>query len=121
MRAARFQKIATRLLTKYDERTGDTVIKLKRTAAPVYNEVTAQMDFEDAQEIPVVGITSKYDKKLIDNTTIMHGDIELNLTVGVEPLEGDKVLIDGDEYSIIDIDLGRYTNTDICYSLQLRK
>ena len=120
-RAKRFQKMATRLLTKYDEREDDDVIKLKRTGASVWNPVTAVMDPGPVTEIPVVGVITNFDKSLIDGTTIMHNDLLLKITAGQEPLSKDKVLVDGDEYSIVDLPKIRYTNLDICYFAQLRK
>jgi len=120
-RADRFQALATRLITKFDERTSSDAIKLERTGASVWNAVTAQMDAGLVTTIPVVGVTTEYNSSLIDGTTIMHGDILLKITSATEPLSNDKVLIDDDEYSIIDIVKSRYTNKTICYFVQLRK
>jgi hypothetical protein len=111
------QKTAERLLNKYDCRKS---IKFVRNNGSI-NPSTGEFDQSSGQEITVNGVTSTYADRLINETTVLTGDIRLAIDSNVEPKQSDDVLIDGDQYSIIAIDKKNAGGIVVSYILQLRK
>ena len=121
--AKRMQGVADKLLNKFDERTGDNKIMLIKAGASSYNETTRETEFEPDTIIPLTGVVVPYSSGLVDGTAIQAGDARLTVTNEQEPLHPDKILLDGVEWSIVDIDPYAYTGKDltIAYAIQIRK
>lgn len=124
--ATKFRNTASRLLTKFDERVpGVDSIQLEQTPV-IFNPITG----EDELGVPVltdlIGVVVKFDKRFTNSAnakgnTIQAGDQLLKITADVEPSMGDKIFMDGLEYSIVDISPTRYTNLDILFTIHLRR
>lgn len=129
--ATNFQNTATRLLSKFDEReSGVDSIQLEQTPV-IFNPVTG----EDEPGIPVItdviGVSVKFGREYTNgantsgvNTkgnTIQAGDQLLKISNRIEPLMGDKILMDGLKYSIVSIFPSRYTNKTILYQVHIRR
>lgn len=120
----RMQKVATKLLTKFDER--ETPIKL------IVLGVGTVFDYELGEY--VTAANTKYDctgaaitvsKSLVNGTTIQSGDkmVAVSVELGVVPTTADKLLIDGKQWSIVDTPHADYTGIDkaVVYKMQARK
>ena len=124
--ATKFQNTATRLLSKFDERVlGVNSIKLEQTPV-IFNPVTG----EDEPGIPVIadviGVSVKFGREYTNGAktngnTIQAGDQLLKITSEIEPLMGDKILLDGLKYSIVSILPSRYTIQTILYTVHIRR
>ena len=126
--ASNFQGVATRLLSKFDERTpGVDSIQLEFTPVS-FNPSTG----EDEPDTPIIkdliGVVVSFNKEFTNsvrtggnNNTVESGDQLLKITSEIEPLMGDKILLDGLKYSIVSISPSRYTNKTILYTIHLRK
>jgi hypothetical protein len=94
---------------------------LKRTAAgggPAWNP-GAPVE----TEIPILALLETYSDKMIDGTTIIYGDRKL--LISAEHLENiprttDKLIIDGEEYGIINVLPFAPGGVSILYTLQIR-
>lgn len=117
--AQRMQDMATRLLTKYDESDGR--LALLRVGTPVWDETLAEMVPGLVETVPLVGVTVPFSAALVDNTTIQSGDVQAIVTAAQEPKAGDKMLIDGEQWSIVGQPLVQYTGLAICYKIHCRK
>lgn len=119
--AARMQKVADRLLIKYDERV--TKIVLVQQSAKVWNATTAEYEFQSDVPVDVTGVAVPYIDSLVDGTTIQAGDIKLTITRAIKPTLKDKVILDGVEYSIVSVTPYQYTGAElnIAFAVQLRK
>ena len=121
-RAARFKNTADRLLNRFDEREPGQMITVKRLkGAAVWDPTLGQMVFPATELVEVVGVVTSFDLSLVNDNTIQGGDLLIKITSDVTPSMSDKIIIDGDEYSIVSIDPVRYTNTTIMFSVQVRQ
>ena len=115
--------MATRLLTKYDERRpGVDAIQLEQT--PInFNPVTGEDELGTPVLTNLVGISIGFGEDFTDasgdKNTVQTGDQLLQITHAVEPLMGDKILMDGLKYSIISISPSRYTNRTSLYTVHI--
>ena len=117
----RMQATQTRLLDKYDCRQGTTrALKLIRNAGEL-NPTSGEFEQAAGESIPLIGVTSNYADRLINEKTILTGDVKLVIDHPVEPLSKDMILIDGDYYRIVNIDKKNAGGVVIGYILQLRK
>lgn len=119
--AARMKKVSDKLLTKFDER--DVKIQLKVAGARTFNNITAEYEWGADTQYEMTGVAVGYDDNMIDGTTIQTGDIRLVVFCEVKPENENKVIIDGTEYSIVNISPAAYTGIDkvINYKIQIRK
>lgn len=117
--ASEMADMATELLTEFDERT--TKAKLITLGAKTF--VDGEYVFAANTEQELTGVASSYSNLLVNGTTIQASDVKFVATNAVEPIQSDKVLLDGSEYSIISINPYAYTGADktIAYAIQLRK
>ncbi len=113
--------VADRLLAKFDERT--VKVKLLRAGTKTWSEIEAEYVFGAPTEHDLTGVASLYNQALINATTIQANDIKFVSTRAEEPQQADKVLLDGEQYSIISVKPYAYTGKDlvIAYEMQLRK
>lgn len=124
--ALKFRDVATRLLSKFDERVMDVdSIQLEQTSI-VFNPVTG----EDEPGTPVitnlVGISVRFDEEFTnsastDGNTIQAGDQLLKITDTTEPKMRDKILMDGMKYSIVSISPSSYTGLVLLFSVHIRR
>ena len=120
----RMQKVATKLLTKFDE--SETPIKL------IVLGVGTVFDYELGEyvaaantEYDCTGAAITVSQSLVNGTTIQSGDkmVTVSVNVGVVPTTADKLLIDGKQWSIVDTPHADYTGIDkaVVYKMQVRK
>lgn len=129
--ATKFQNTATRLLSKFDERvSGVDSIQLEQTPV-IFNPVTGEDEPGTPVIIDLIGVSVKFGREYTNgantngaNTngnTIQAGDQLLKISNRIEPLMGDKILMDGLKYSIVSIFPSRYTNQTILYQVHIRR
>lgn len=124
--AAKFRGVATKLLTKFDERTsGGDAIQLKRTPVE-FNPNSGENEFGTPVITDLVGVSVKFDREYTNSANsagnaIQAGDQLLKITATTEIEMGDKILLDGLEYSIESISPSRYTNQTILQSVHVRR
>lgn len=121
--ATRLQATATKLLTKFDEsNSADRRCKLVKPAGePVWDPVNAEYVPQPPTTIDMVGVTVQFSAALVNGTTIQSGDVMFIGTAEAEPTMQDKVLIDGVQWSIVDIPLVDYTGVTIAVKIHCRK
>ena len=124
--ATKFQGVATKLLRKFDERTsGVDAMQLKRTPV-VFNPVSGENELGTPIVTDLTGVSVKFDREYTnsastDGNAIQAGDQLLKITSIPEIKMGDKILLDGLEYSIESISPSRYTNQTILQSVHVRR
>lgn len=123
--ATKFQSTATRLLSKFDERvSGIDSIQLEQTILS-FNPITGEDELGTPVIVDLIGVVVKFNREFTNaggnKNTIQTGDQLLKITNAIEPLMGDKILIDGLKYSMVDISPSRYTNKTIIYTIHLRR
>lgn len=113
------QKVATDLLTQFDERT----VKAKLVTLGAKTWVDGEYVFAPSTEQELTGVAKDYNNALINGTTIQSGDILFIATSAVKPTQADKVVMDGSQYSIVSISPSAFTGADVTflYKIQLRK
>lgn len=122
--ANRMQKVATKLLTKFDER--ETPIKLiVLGVGTVFDYDLGEYVTAANTEYDCTGVAITVSQSLVNGTTIQAGDkmVTVSVNVGVVPTTADKLLIDGQQWSIVDTPHADYTGIDkaIVYKMQARK
>ena len=118
--ATDMQKLATDLLTEFDERTDADKLTLIKKGEKTW--LDGEYVFAPDTEIPLTGVAVPYSASLINNTTIQQGDIQLTITNAVEVTTADKVRVDGVALSVVGPDPIAYTGKalTIAYKVQLR-
>lgn len=120
--AARMQKTAAKLLTKFDESdSNNRRIKLVRKGVPVWDEAAGEVLPGVDTTVDLVGVTVPFSAGLIDGTTIQSGDVQAIVTSAEAPKPDDKLLIDGVQWSIVGQPLVQYTGVAIVYKIHARK
>ena len=67
------------------------------------------------------GVVNQYDQSEIDGETIQQGDLRLVLEkTSQRPVIDNTVLIDGDDYRIVDVSISSPGGIDLVYFCQLR-
>ena len=119
--ATDMQKVATDLLTKFDER--DTKIQLITPGARVWDAGLGEYVFGADTFTDLTGVAVDYSQSMINETTIRTGDIQLRLTKAVEVNQDDKILLDGVQHSVVAPNPVAYTGKDltIVYKVQIRR
>lgn len=120
----RMQKVATKLLTKFDER--ETPIKLiVLGVGTVFDYDLGEYVTAANTEYYCTGVAITVSQSLVNGTTIQSGDkmVTISVNVGVVPTTADKLLIDGEQWSIVDTPHADYTGIDkaVVYKMQARK
>jgi len=124
--ALKFQNLAFKLLAKFDERTvGVDSIQLEQISVS-FNPTTGENEPGTAVFFNLVGVVVAFSRKYTNaistnGNVIQAGDQLLKVDSTIEPKMGDKVLLDGLKYSIVSINLSRYTNRTILYIVHLRR
>ena len=95
-------------------------LRLRQTTGEI-NKTEGTFEPSEGESFVVIGVTTPYQSRLINEKTIKTGDIRLVIDSAVEPDMKDKVLIDGNEYSIVNLLRYNPGGVGIGYELQLRK
>lgn len=129
--SSRMNNVATKLLTKFDERS--TKMAILKQGVAVWNATLAEYVIGADTKYFMTGVERTISAGLVNGTTIQSGDKILTVSTTLTDLSGaiidyipavsDKVLIDGSQWSIVDTPHADYTGQDniICYKLQVRK
>ena len=113
--AKRMQGVATRLISKFDER--ETKVQLIRESDGRYFDFAlGEYVFPQPDNLSIECIQTSQENKLFENSQIENGDILLILTSAIKPLMSDSILSDGKTYSIVDIKPVSYTGTGLTIS-----
>ncbi len=121
--AEEMKELSDELLTEFDEREGGEIIRLKVLGVSTYDETLRRNVFSADQEYPMTGVASNYSESMINGTTIQSGDVLLTVFCEVNPSQKDKVVVDGSEYSIVNVMPTAFTGMSkvINHKLQIRK
>ena len=131
--ATRMNGVATKLVTKFDERTGDGRVKLLKQGGKVWNETTFEYEIEPDTEYFLSVVTRNVSAGLVNGTTIQSGDQIMTVStqvkdssesiVDIVPAVNDKILTDGVQWSIVDAPHVNYTGNalTVVYKLTIRK
>ena len=113
------QSVADRLLGT--KPLGGKAMTLKRRVSEVFDPVTG-VPLGGADElIPVLGIVSEFNLRLVDGTRILATDKRVVLTSAAEPLVTDTLIIDGVDYQIVPpVRESKPTDTTLFYIVQAR-
>ncbi len=112
---ARMQGRADYLIARYNEEP----FQVKRKAGPnqmVNGEVVIAAD----TLIDVVGVCTVIDKNLVNNTTILQGDLLMTIKHDIEPLMTDVFIVDEQDYEVVAIEKYQPSSTILAYKVQLR-
>lgn len=113
--ASRMATTATRLLTTYG-----TSISVSRTTSSAYDTATGSVT-ESSTSYTGVGNPDTFNFQEIDNVNVLSTDIKLLFKSDTAPLVGDSVSINSVVYRVLNVGIAIAQNTDILYTLQLRK
>lgn len=119
--SAEMQEVANELLNEFDER--EEKMALLVVGESYFDTDLAETVFPEPQEYELTGVATSYSQGMINGTTIQSGDIMLSVLCEVEPTQANKVVIDGVQASIVDVDPVAYTGKDktIMYRIQARR
>lgn len=124
--ALKFRDVVVKLLSKFDERVLDVdSIQLEQTSVE-FNPVTGENELGTPIITNLVGVSVEFDREYTNlastnGNTIQTGDQLLKITDTVESKMGDKILLDGLKYSIVNISPSSYTGLVILYSVHIRR
>ena len=112
---ARMQQRADDLIERYNEEP----FQVKRKASPnemVDGEVIVTAD----TIIDVVGVCTVINKNLVNNTTILQGDLLMTIKHDIEPIMSDVFVVDEQDYQVVAIEKYQPSSTVLAYKVQLR-
>lgn len=122
--ARRMSKVATKLLTKFDERVVPIKV-IKLGIGTVFDEVLGEFVAVPDEEYAAKGVAITVSESMVNGTTIQAGDkiVTVSTDIGYRPTTADKVILDGEQWSIVDTPHVEYTGRDlpIDYKMQVRK
>ena len=113
---ARLASTASRLLTTY----GQTVT-LRRTTGGSVNPVTGATVAGTVQTLTAPGILQRYPDELVDGTRILASDRMLILDSTVQPQITDLVSLEGQQWTLVQIQTINPAGTPLVYMLQVRR
>ena len=131
-RAKKFQKLADKLLTKFDERTDNKIAFSHKSSERTYNSTTGQYEYS-YETYTCTGVTIDATSDLIDGQAVMVGDVIVKVdpfmkdssgvTVSVQPQEGDELSVNGQVYNVTSSTVISYAGeqTPIMYQAVCRK
>lgn len=112
----KMQGVATRLLGKY----GSTVT-LVRAGSKVWNPVTGEYEWQPDTQIPLTAVPVPINVALVNGTTIQAGDMTVKADYSVLPKMEDKVDMDGERWSVVDIQPKKVNDDIVAWFIQVRK
>lgn len=107
------------LLDEFDDRA--TAMYLSRTTGGAVSGTTGAYVAGTSSTHNVTGVVTPYAQSLIDGSTIMAGDLRVLLTSAVEPLAGDSIVIDSNNYAVVSIRRVKPGSTTMLYIVQVRR
>lgn len=112
----KMQGVATRLLGKY----GSTVT-LIRAGAKVWDEYLGEYVQQPDTQIPLTAVPVPINIALVNGTTIQAGDMMVKADYSVLPKMEDKVLMDGEQWSVEGIQPKKVNDDIVAWFIQVRK
>lgn len=119
----KMQGVATKLLGKF----GSTVT-LVRAGAKVWDASLGEYVQQPSMTIPLTAVPTPISRNLssgivnlMDKTTIQAGDMQVICDPGVVPAMADKMLFNGDEWSIVAMSPSRVNDDVVAYFVLVRK
>jgi hypothetical protein len=113
---AGLQSTASRLLEQFGQ-----VVTFKRTTGGGIDPVTGQ-DTTTTDTLETVGVLRRYPDSLIDGTRIQATDRELVVrATDLTPVINDSVTVNGEEFTIEDINTSTPAGTDLVYFVRVRR
>lgn len=113
----RMQGVASRLLKQY----GSTVT-LVRTGVKTWDPVLGENVWTADAHIPLVGaVPVPVNLALVNNTTIQAGDMVVKAEHSVTPKMDDKVLFNGEQWSVVGIEPKMVNDDIIAWFIRVRK
>lgn len=110
----RLQNTADRLLTRFNE----SPIQVERDSGSYVDG-----EFVDGATgaFEAVGVVVPYVQRLVNNTTILAGDLQATFKRDFTPEASDVFIIDGGRYKVISIENLKPSDSILAYRVQLRK
>lgn len=100
MNYKRLQKTFERLISRYDQRNPRMQLKLRRSGT--IDPLTGLFVEGTNTEQSIRGVTVNYEFKQVDGEMIQIGDLKLIHDSNCSPQVGDYVIVDGDEYTVVE-------------------
>lgn len=98
-----------------------TKITLQRFAAGSMNTVTREFDKGAQTDIEITAFTIPFSKAVIDGQSILKGDVRVIMDKQTTPEQEDNVVIDGDNYGIINITPFNAGGVVLGHEIQVRR
>jgi len=115
----RTRAMARRLLSEYDGRS--TAMYLSRDVGGAISSTTGAYVAGTTTTYNVTGIVGNYSMAQVNGVSIMSGDLRVVITDEVIPAKSDSIVIDGNSYSLININTVNVGGTILLYILQVRR
>ena len=112
----KMQGVATRLLDKY----GSTVT-LVRAGSKVWNPVTGEYEWQPDTQISLTAVPVPINAALVNGTTIQSGDMTVKADYSVLPKMEDKVVLAGEQWSVVGIERKQVNDDIVAWFIQVRK
>lgn len=96
-------------------------ITLTRTTGASVDPVTGVETPGTDASVPTTGLIKPYPDRMIDGKRILASDRQLILSNEQEPLPADKPLVNGENWSIVDIITVSPAGTVVVYMVQVRR
>ena len=101
------------------ENFGST-IPIKKISAETYNTITGEVATTETTST-IYAVKINYNRNEINDTSILIDDIKLYIAGDTKIEQTDKLVIEGNEYNIINITEIKPANTVVYYEVQVRK
>ena len=85
------------------------------------NEITLEPEAQTESELDLVAVVADLNAPLTDGIDVLKGDLLVLMDSQVEPFQEDSVLVDGFNYSIIDLKSINPGGVQIGWKLQVRR
>ena len=112
--AKRMGKVATRLITKFDERS--VRVQLLRDGGHYFDNTLGENVFLPDTETPITCLKVSGSIDTFKNSLIESGDVFLIMTNTTEPTSKDRIKMDDKTYAIVEILPINYTGDDLTIS-----
>ncbi len=126
-------KVATKLLKKFDGREGNGRLAILKQGDKVWNPTIGEYEIGPDTKYFMFGVQKTVSESMVNGTTIRSGDKVLTVSVYLVDESGalidyvpqvkDKVLMDGQNWSIVATTNTDYAGADLIinYKIQVRK
>jgi|LGVE01.1.fsa_nt_gb hypothetical protein len=127
-------KVATKLLTKFDGREGSTRLAILKQGSITWDPFEGEDVIGPDTKYFMTGVEQTVSEAMVNGATIRSGDKMLSVSVEFEdelgathkdiiPAVNDKVVIDGANWSIVNTPAADYTGKEliVLYKIQVRK